>query len=49
MNGTCKLCGRIGILKESHIIPDFYIRGLEHKQATGAQGIAQPFSISRRF
>jgi hypothetical protein len=45
MNGSCKLCGQISLLKESHIIPDFYIRGLEHKLATGSQGIAQPFSI----
>jgi hypothetical protein len=44
MNGTCKLCGQTGLLRESHIIPDFYIRGLEHKLATGSQGVEQPFS-----
>jgi len=45
MNGTCKLCGNVSPLKESHIIPDFYIRGLEHNLVTGSQGISQPFSI----
>jgi hypothetical protein len=45
MNGICKLCGKKDLLKESHIIPDFYIRGLEHKLPTGSQGILQPFSM----
>ena len=45
MNGTCKLCGNSGLLKESHIIPDFYIRGLEYDSPTGSKGIQQPFSI----
>jgi len=45
MNGICKLCGKTDLLKESHVIPDFFIRGLEHKLATGSRGILQPFSM----
>ncbi len=45
MVGTCKLCGAVGVLKQSHIIPDFYIRGLEHQLVTGNHGTAQPHSI----
>jgi len=45
MIGSCKLCGSVGVLKESHVIPDFYIRGLEHKRVTGKKGVSQPFSF----
>lgn len=45
MTGPCKLCGSVAPLKESHVIPDFYIRGLEHKKITGSKGVAQPFSF----
>lgn len=43
--GICKLCGATGDLKDSHIIPDFFIRSLEHQLVTGKSGQAQPFSI----
>jgi len=46
MVGTCKLCSTPGVeLKQSHVIPDFFIRGLEHELVTGNHGKAQPFSI----
>jgi len=45
MTGSCKLCNKVEILKESHVIPDFYIHGLEHKLPTGSKGELQPFSI----
>jgi hypothetical protein len=45
MTGICKLCNRVEILKESHVIPDFYIRGLEYKSPTGSKRELQPFSI----
>lgn len=45
MTGSCKLCGGVGVLRESHIIPDFYIRGLEHQLVTGNHGTTQPHSI----
>jgi hypothetical protein len=45
MVGSCRLCGAVGALKRSHIIPDFYIRGLEHQLVTGEHGTAQPHSI----
>ena len=45
MTGICKLCNKVGVLKESHAIPDFYIRGLEHKLPTGSKRELQPFSI----
>jgi hypothetical protein len=43
--GICKLCGVNGELKDSHIIPDFFIRGLEYQTVTGKSGQTQPFSI----
>src|SRR5882757_3828152 len=43
--GICKLCGATGDLKDSHIIPDFFIRSLEHELVTGKSGQTQPFSI----
>jgi hypothetical protein len=45
MNGICKLCGKTDLLKASHIIPDFFVRGLEHKLPTGSEGNLQPFSM----
>ena len=45
MNVTCKLCGQVGPLDKSHVIPDFFIRGLEYESVTGSQGKTQPFSI----
>lgn len=45
MVGTCKLCNAIGALKRSHVIPNFYIRGLQHKLVTGKHGKVQPFTI----
>ena len=45
MTGTCKLCNKVLVLRHSHIVPDFYIRGLEHELSTGTSGETQPFSI----
>jgi hypothetical protein len=41
----CKLCGALDPLKSSHIFPDFFIRSLERRIATGVHGQAQPMSI----
>jgi len=41
----CKLCGSPEQLCDSHIIPDFYIRALEARIATGTKGQMQPTSI----
>ncbi len=45
MIGPCKLCRNVGPLKESQVIPDFYIRGLEHQKVTGSKGVFQSFSF----
>ena len=42
----CSLCKATGKLFNSHIYPDFFIRSLETKIATGAKGQKQPASIA---
>lgn len=42
---TCRLCGVVAPLINSHIVPDFFIRSLERRQVTGSSGQTQPFSI----
>lgn len=41
----CKLCNGPGPLIDSHVIPDFFIRSLERRVATGQSGQSQPTSI----
>ena len=45
MPTECKICGVIGPLRRSHIVPDFFLRSLQFKRRTGSAGQEQPFMI----
>lgn len=39
----CRLCGKVGPICKSHIVPKFYIRNCLHYKQTGSTGQLQPF------
>ncbi len=45
MSEVCKLCGAVGALCVSHIVPDFYLRSMLWKRPTGSAGQPQPFTF----